>query len=224
MPARLWQRYAIAVFCFGVTMTNVMQVFVAELLVSLREVGRFGVRRAIVFGLVLTVPGAVLAVSRLAPGTDGGAARPGAGAEGNLLAAHQGRAHRRVPGGADVPGLLVRFAGLRLSAFARGDRHARFPRLAVFPGRTVAVWCWLAVPGDAGRSGLCEPRTRWLALGIAVALGLNLLFHLDFQFRGSLYIYASHMHFLVFGLAAGWRRWCGDAAARAGSMWRRCSG
>jgi hypothetical protein len=29
------------------------------------------------------------------------------------------------------------------------------------------------------------------------------LFHLDFQFRGSLYIYAAHMHFLIFALACG---------------------
>ena len=64
---RLWQRYAIAVFSFGVTLTNVMQVFVAELLVSLRDVGPVqAVRRAIVFGLVLTGILAVLGGHRLA--------------------------------------------------------------------------------------------------------------------------------------------------------------
>ena len=32
---------------------------------------------------------------------------------------------------------------------------------------------------------------------------LNIVFHLDFQFRGSLYLYAAHTHFLVFALGAG---------------------
>jgi hypothetical protein len=72
---------------------------------------------------------------------------------------------------------------------------------------TAAVWCWLAflVSGTVG--ALTHPRTRWLTAGMAAALLLNILFHLDFQFRGSLYIYASHMDFLVFALAAGVAPW-----------------
>lgn len=45
--------------------------------------------------------------------------------------------------------------------------------------------------------------TRWLALGLAAMLAANIVFHLDFQFRGSIYLYAAHTHFLVFALGAG---------------------
>ena len=79
----------------------------------------------------------------------------------------------------------------------------------------VAVWCWLGFLFAGAAGALANPRTRWLASGIAVALVLNIVFHFDFQFRGSLYIYASHMHFLVFALAAGLAPWVrGMRAAR----------
>ena len=61
---RTWQRYAVAVFCFGVTLNNVMQVFIAELLVSLRAVTPFrALGGAILFGLVLMVIVAVLSAA-----------------------------------------------------------------------------------------------------------------------------------------------------------------
>jgi hypothetical protein len=206
--ARLWRRYAIAVFCFGVTLTNVMQVFVAELLVSLREVGPVqAVRRAIVFGLVLSVLIVVLAA--------------GVWHQELIAAAHD-------PVFALKQIYWLRTKGERTGAFQvvrtflaysfvspeydfvhlpEGIDMRDFRSWRFAPVGVVAVWCWLAFMVTGAVGALANPRTRWLAGGMAVALGLNLLFHLDFQFRGSLYIYASHMHFLVFGLASGLAPW-----------------
>ena len=42
------------------------------------------------------------------------------------------------------------------------------------------------------------------------------MLHMHYQFRGSLFIYAGHLHFLVFALGAGlapWARGCEAAAA-----------
>jgi hypothetical protein len=66
--------------------------------------------------------------------------------------------------------------------------------------------------------GLRQRPQRWLVAGLAGTVVLNLLFHLDYQFRGSVFIYASHLHFPIFalGLAAGpWVRTRGGAV-RAG--------
>ena len=52
-------------------------------------------------------------------------------------------------------------------------------------------------------AALLRPATRWLAAGLATMLLVNIVFHLDFQYRGSVYLYAAHTHFLVFALGAG---------------------
>ena len=42
---------------------------------------------------------------------------------------------------------------------------------------------------------------------LALIILLNLLFHLDYQYRGSLYLYAAHLHFPIFALAMGAAPW-----------------
>jgi hypothetical protein len=44
---------------------------------------------------------------------------------------------------------------------------------------------------------------RAIAFGIMLALLFNILFHTQFQYRGSIFIYAAHTHFLIFALGAG---------------------
>ncbi len=206
--SRLWWRYAIAVFSFGVTLTNVMQVFVAELLVSLRNAGLIeAVRRAIVFGLVLTAVVAVL----------------------GAIVWHEAlRAALADPVLAVKEIYWLRTKGFRVGAFQvvrtflaysfvspdydflhlpEGIDMRDFRGWRFFPIGSVAVWCWLGFMACGAVGALMHPRTRWLASGMAAALLLNIVFHFDFQFRGSLYLYAAHMHFLVFGLAAGLAPW-----------------
>jgi hypothetical protein len=45
-----------------------------------------------------------------------------------------------------------------------------------------------------------------MALGLLATLVVNILFHLEFQYRGSVTIYAAHTHFLVFALGTGLAR------------------
>jgi hypothetical protein len=206
--ARVWQRYAVAAFSFGVTLTNVMQVFVAELLVSLRQFGPVqAVRRAIVFGLVLSLLIAVLAVSVWHEALRTALADPVLAlkeiywlrTKGERTGAFQVvrtfLAYSFVSPEYDFPHLPE---GIDMRDF----RGWRFSGIG-----TVAVWCWLVFLASGTVGALTHPRMRWLAVGMTTALLLNIVFHFDFQFRGSLYIYAAHMHFLLFGLAAGLAPW-----------------
>jgi hypothetical protein len=212
--SRTWQRYAIAVFSFGVTLTNVMQVFVAELLVSLRVAGPIeAVRRAIVFGLILTGMLAVLGAfvwhdALLAALTDPVLAmkeiywlRTKGFRVGAFEVVRTFVAYSFVSPGYDTLHLPE---GIEMRDF----RGWHFTALGL-----AAVWCWLLFLASGAAGALAHPRTRWLATGMAAALALNIVFHLDFQFRGSVYLYASHMHFLVFGLACGLAPWVREMRA-----------
>jgi hypothetical protein len=72
---------------------------------------------------------------------------------------------------------------------------------------TAAMVLWLAMLTSGVAGMLALRRTRLLAGGLLAALAFNLALHADFQFRGSLYIYASHTHFLFFALACGLAPW-----------------
>ena len=76
------------------------------------------------------------------------------------------------------------------------------------------AWAWLAFLAAGTAGGLLHPGYRPVALPILVALAANVVFHLDYQYRGSLYIYAAHTHLLVFALAAGLAPWLGPARPR----------
>lgn len=73
----------------------------------------------------------------------------------------------------------------------------------------VAIMFWLGFLAIGLSGGLVNPASRPLAMGLILALLFNVLFHLKFQFRGSLFLYAAHMHFLVFALASGLGVWGG---------------
>ena len=75
-------------------------------------------------------------------------------------------------------------------------REWRYDGLA---GAAVLAWlAWLLANVAVGlRSGLAH--RLWIPLLAVVAL--NLVFHLGFQFRGSVYIYAAHLHFPIFALS-----------------------
>ena len=201
---RVWQRYAVAVFCFGITLTNVMQVFVAELLVSLRSVGVIqAVRRAIVFGLLLAGILLVLSIAVWHRELAKLLADP-------VLALKQIYWLRTKGERTGAMQVVKTFLGYSFVSpeydylhLPEGIDMRDFRGWRFSPIGAVAMPVWLVFLGCGTVAALTNPRTRWLSAGIATALVLNILFHLDFQFRGSLYIYASHMHFLVFALAAG---------------------
>ena len=208
---RLWQRFALAVFCFGVTLTNVMQVFVAELLVSLRQVGLLrAAGRAIGFGLVLTLILAALAAAVWHQELMAALSDPVLA----LKEIYWLRTKGDRTGALEVARTFLAYSFVSpdysILHLPEGIDMRDF-RAWHFTGiGEETTWCWLVFLGTGAVGALTHPRTRWLAWGIAVALLLNILFHLDFQFRGSLYIYAAHMHFLVFALAAGLAPWVRD--------------
>jgi hypothetical protein len=66
-----------------------------------------------------------------------------------------------------------------------------------------ACAAWIAVL--AFGMGTWVRHGRWQMLGctLIAAIAANLLFHMDFQFRGSVYLYAAHLHVPLFLLGAG---------------------
>ncbi|KQP23144.1 hypothetical protein [Pseudorhodoferax sp. Leaf267] len=78
----------------------------------------------------------------------------------------------------------------------------------------VGIWVvfWLVNAGHALRL----PSSRWLAAALLASVAFNVLFHLDYQYRGSVYIYASHLHFPLFALGLGAGPW----VRQQGPRWR----
>jgi hypothetical protein len=197
-------RYAAAVLTFGTTITNVMQTAIAELLVAWHHLGFLrAIRACICFGLVLLIPIAILAVAIWYHDLRDALQDP-------ILAikhVYWLRTKGERTGAFEV--LLTfftfsfvspRYSWLMLpeGVNMRDFREFSFP----LAGHLAAL-LWMVFAAIGTVAGFCHRRYRVTAAGIATALVVNLLFHLDFQFRGSLYIYAAHMHFLIFTLACG---------------------
>jgi hypothetical protein len=71
------------------------------------------------------------------------------------------------------------------------------------PAGLVAMPLWLAFWLAGAVAAASQPRFRWLAAGLFAAVLFNVLLHMDFQERGSLYLYAAHAHFPIFALGTG---------------------
>jgi hypothetical protein len=208
-PARFRRlRYGVAVLVFGTTVTNVVQSFIAEMMVAWHRDGFWrAIRRCIVFGLILAVPIVALACAvwfhpLLAELRDP-----------ILALKHVWWEQTKGPrtGALQVVATFLGFSFVspRYSwlLLPEGINMRDFRAWSFGGTGQVAVVLWLLFWATGAVAALLHPRFRVLAAGLAVALAANLIFHLDFQFRGSLYIYAAHMHFLVFALAAGLAPW-----------------
>ena len=215
---RPWLRYLLGVFCFGVTLTNVMQVALTELLVALRfHAPMDAIRRAIRFGLILT---AILIVLCAVVWHDE-VATIVADPVGALKQVYWLRTKGERTGALKV---VETFLGYSFISpvfdkvhLPEGIDMLDFRRTSFAGIGNVAWFAWLTFLASGAAGALLNARTRWLMAGMAAALALNMLFHVDFQFRGSLYIYASHTHFLVFGLAAGLAPWVRGRPRLAGA-------
>jgi hypothetical protein len=68
------------------------------------------------------------------------------------------------------------------------------------PWSAVALALWLVFAAlQAGWMLWRSPERRW-GWALLAAVAVNVAFHLDYQSRGSVYIYASHLHFPIFAL------------------------
>jgi len=216
-PERLWPaRVAAAVLAAGITLTNAVQPAIAELALLWR---RFGLgqmlRRILVFGIAC---GLLFAACALLLWW-----RPILDALQDPIGTAKAIWWLRTQGTEKTGPLPVLQNFLAFSfvspAFSvlplpEGTRMLDFRDWAFAPPGELAAWAWLAFLAAGAAGGLLHPGYRPIALPILAALAFNVVFHLDYQYRGSLYIYAAHTHVLVFALAAGLAAWLGPARPR----------
>jgi hypothetical protein len=197
-------RYATAVLTFGVTITNTVQSFIAEMLVAWWHDGFLrAIRRCIVFALVLAVPVVILSVVVWYHDLREVLQDP-------VLAVKQVYWLRTKGARTGVGEVLLTFFAFSFISphyswlmlpegmSMRDFREYSFPLAGL-----IATPLWLVFAAVGTLAAFRHRHYRLIAVGLAAALVFNLLFHLDFQFRSSLYIYAAHMHFLIFALACG---------------------
>ncbi len=208
---RRW-RYAAGVLTFGTTITNVLQTFIAEMLVGWRWEGFLqAIRRCFLFGILLTIPIGILAVAVWHNPLREELKDPVLALKHVLWLSTKG------PRTSAGEVLLTFFTLSFVSPFyswlmlPEGINMRDFRDYAFPLAGQIAAPLWLAFCACGTVAGLCHRRYRIIASGLAAALVFNLLFHLNFQFRGSIYIYAAHMHFLIFALGAGLAPWLSAA-------------
>ncbi|MCC6717331.1 MAG: hypothetical protein IT555_05560 [Acetobacteraceae bacterium] len=202
-------RFAVAVFSYGITTTNLMQPLLAEALAWLRNKGLTGrglrgvVGPLLRYGIVVAVLCAGLTAIVWFDVLRGFLADP-------VAVAKEVYWQRTKGDRVGLVDVVLRLAGygvvspefsiVRLpEGIAMLDFRA--PRFGPLAAAASVLWHLFWLAGAAAM--LLRPATRWIGAGLAAALVLNIVFHLDFQYRGSLYLYAAHTHFLVFALGAG---------------------
>jgi hypothetical protein len=203
-------RVSAAVLVAGVTITNVMHALVAEFFACWRTTNlQRAIGRSALFGiyagLALFVVLAVLQPQELWNVV----ARP-------VQTVKEVYWLRTKGANSGLGDLLLTFLGYSFfsPAFAK---VAISPDVVMLDFRTftygslaqvaVFVWWGFALAGLVmGLKNKAVPY-RLVVVPLLTVLVLNLLLHLDYQFRGSLYIYAAHLHFPVFALAMGAAPW-----------------
>jgi len=197
-------RIAAAVFAYGITTTNVLQSFFAEALLWWRRRGLVGaIRPMIRFGIAVGAAAAVLTAIVWADLLLAALSDP----VGVVKEVYWARTKGERVGAVEV---VLRLVGYTVVS-PEFDRvplpdgfdmlDFRTPAFSAWAGTAWVAWHVFWAAGAV--AALANPRTRWLAVGLAGTLAFNIVFHLDFQFRGSLYLYAGHTHFLMFALGAG---------------------
>lgn len=201
---RLWVRAAVAVAVTGTTLTNAVQALIAEAVDGWR--GRTGMAEALrarwlPFCALVTL--GVLGTLALNQPAD----------TWNMITDPLGTARSILWNATHGPkeGLAaVLETFLVFSFFAPGYTEVPLSPLVpmvdfrawLYPSwmlATIAVWGLFALINVAVAWHLGTQRP-WL-LALTAALVFNVLFHLGFQYRGSLFLYGAHTHALVFLLA-----------------------
>lgn len=205
-------RYAAGVLTFGTTVTNVVQSFLAEMLVAWRWEGFLrAIRRCVLFGIFLAIPILILSVAIWHNVLREELKDPA------LALKHVLWMQTKGPRTGPVEVLLTFFTFSFVSpayswlTLPEGIQMRDFREYIFAAPGQVAVPLWLAFCATGMIAGFCHRRYRLIASGLAAAVVFNLLFHLDFQFRGSLYLYTAHLHFLIFALGAGLAPWLSAA-------------
>ncbi len=219
-PTRLRPlRYFAALLAFGVTITNVVQAFIAEMLVAWRHATlRKAVERTVVFGLI---GGIVASVFVLAVW------------HAELWAAAKNPIHalkeiywmqpteKRTAG---IGRISLTFFGFSFVSpeYSWINIGNDLPVMRDFrdyvmsPIGRIAMPLWLGFWAIGAAASFSHRRYRWPALALAAAILFNILLHMDFQNRGSLYLYSAHLHFPIFALGVGLALFLGRSAKARG--------
>ena len=200
-----WARFAVAAWSFSVTPTNLMQPACAEALAWWRHRGLAGAIGPMTrYGLGVGVLCATLTAVVWHNEVGAFLADPLAVAREVYWQRIRGFREDLFETALRLVGFTVvspRFTPVPLLADGITMIDFRVPDFGVGDLAAFVAWhlFWLA---GAVAATLHRP-TRWLALGLWAMLLANIALHLEFQFRGSVYLYSAHTHFLVFALGAG---------------------
>lgn len=199
-----------AILVAGVTITNVMHAIVSEFFAQLRggDVKR-AFSRTVLFGLAVSL-GLMVTLAVIQPH------------ELWNLVAHPVQTAKEVywlrtkGANSGMGDLLLTFFGYSFfsPAFAKVALSSDvvmvdFRTFAYTSLEQMAVFAWWAF-ALAGVSLSIKSKVtnyRLVVVPLLVVITFNMLLHLDYQFRGSLYIYAAHLHFAVFALGMGAAPW-----------------
>ena len=85
----------------------------------------------------------------------------------------------------------------------------------------IALGLWLALLALAlvGASRTNGP-IRWLFGALMITVIYNLLFHLHYQFRGSIFLYASHVNFAAFAFCSAAALYANEIGGRVRTLFR----
>ena len=220
-PARLrGLRMLAGVMTFAITITNVAQAFIAEMLVHWRQGGlTHAVRKSIHFGLILAAILTPLCVAVWFSDLWWIANHP-------VLALKDVWWLQTKGPRTGVYKVLQTYFGFSFVAphfswllLPEGTNMLDFRQWSFSPIGTAAVLLWLSFCLVGFVAGLRDRSYRWIALGLGAATLFNLLFATRYQFRGSLFIYAAHLHFTIFALGAGLAPWIASRPPRARSVY-----
>lgn len=196
---------AAAVVSLGVTITNLMQPAIARLVADIATQGlRAGLRATIVWGLWLALATGVVAAAVWHAQIAAILADPVQAAKEAYWLSNT-RGAKEGPAALGMTFLLFSFVSPQVTIVpipgGIGMWDFRMPQFAPAGWVAAVIWGELLIAGVAG--WVLQPRLRALGVALGLAVLANLVLHLDFQFRGSLYLYAGHTHAPVFLLAAG---------------------
>lgn len=199
-----WGRVAATVTAFGITITNVVQPLLAEALIRLRDPDKpRAIMRLAIFGATVAAIAVALTGLAWADRVPGLLADP-------LAVVREAYWQRTVGERTGFGETIMRLLGFavvapRFATVALPEGIAMLDfRLPEFDGLALtATLVWHGFWAAGAAAMLTQPRLRILAAGLAGALLFNVVLHLDFQFRGSLFLYAAHVHLGLFVLGCG---------------------
>lgn len=191
-------------FLFGVTLTNVVPAFIAELLVWWRAGGiRQAIVRTSIFGILVGLAVAIPLMILYRSDIFAALADP-------ILTLKKffwlrGHGYRVGPEQLALTFFGYSFVSPNFSWLRippdinmRDFRAFSFPVIGLL---AIAGWLVFWITGAVAMAA--TPRMRTLAIGLALGVLFNFALNMHFQFRGSVYIYAAHFHFMIFALGTG---------------------